>query len=686
MTFAMVQGELQIVDGMWVNSLLSYDVKAKPVIIDGKYKVLEIIGQGGMGTVYKAEQIKLGRDVALKTFRSKEIPPDVWRRFEREARAVAQLDHENVIKVYDFGITEDNRPYYTMELLSGESLKERLDRLGSLPLAEFYYIFARVIEALKYTHEKNIVHRDIKPANVFLTLKNEQITGVKLVDFGIAGLVKDMGTADQKLTDTGTIFGSPLYMSPEQSRGENLDGRTDIYSCGCMLFECLTEIPPFRGNSALETIIMHQSSPVPPLPAKTERSENIPDWLSQLYGLMMQKEKENRIGSCAEIFDVMSFQLKEKNQSARPATNTKQEIETSAVKPKPLRVVVLVCLLLLACGLSTQIFWGKIKDTKFDRASSALSNKPKDHSEVDFSSPVEPDSFEPFRIRTKAGELCFQFPEKAIGTIEISGKSRTGKVAQGKVRFAQGDQLCFTNDINWPRYARQWNCFGPDDLVGITVSAGKTPLPADHLHEICKKSLLTELYLEDTDIGAPLIDEINKLPYLISLKIHDGKLKPEDYLRLKRLPWLWRFNLFDCIDISGILNKLTSENNILMHLTVSGCKLKDQDFETIAKMKRLAYLDLTNTNATGSQLAKLTNLDSLQNLFINCPGINASDIPTIARFKNLKFLKVNPSWTPADIEKIKALYPKDKIEVSSPTPEGTKETIETFLDFKLEKL
>lgn len=695
MTFAMVKGQLQIVDGMWVDSLLNYDVKDKSVIIDGKYKVLEIIGQGGMGTVYKAEQIKLGRSVALKTFRSREIPPDVWRRFEREARAVAQLDHENVIKVYDFGITEDNRPYYTMELLSGESLEERLDRHGALSLSEFYYVFARVFEALKYTHEKNIVHRDIKPANVFLTLKNEQITGVKLVDFGIAGLVKDMGTADQKLTDTGTIFGSPLYMSPEQSRGENLDGRTDIYSCGCMLFECLTELPPFRGKSALETIIMHQGTPVPPLPAKTERGENIPDWLSKLYGLMMQKEKDNRIGSCAEIFDVMSFQLKGKTQSARTATIPKQEIEKSPDKSRTSRVALFACLLLLACGLSAGIFWDKIKDTQFKKskgnkanveAASSFLSIPKEYSEVDFTSPVEPDTFEPFRIKTKAGELCFQFPKTAIGTIEVSGKSGTGKVAKGKVCFAEGDDLCFTNDINWPRYARQWRCFAPGDLVGITVTTGKMPLPADHLQEICRKSSLTELYLEDTDIGAPLIDEINKLPYLISLKIHDGKLKPEDYIRLKRLPWLWRLNLFDCTDISDILDKLTSKNNDLMHLTVTGCKLKDQDFETIAKMKRLAYLDLTNTNATGSQLAKLTNLDSLQSLFLNCPGISAADVPIIARFKNLKFLRVNPSWTRADIEKIKAKFPKNKIDVSGPTPEGTKETIETFLDFKLEKL
>lgn len=689
MTFAMVKGELQIVDGMWVDSLLSYDVKAKPVIIDGKYKILEIIGQGGMGTVYKAEQIKLGRSVALKTFRSKEIPADVWRRFEREARAVAQLNHENIIKVYDFGITEDNRPFYTMELLSGESLEERLDRHGALSLPEFYYIFARVIEALKYTHEKNIVHRDIKPANVFLTLKDEQITGVKLVDFGIAGLVTDMGTADQRLTDTGTIFGSPLYMSPEQSRGENLDGRTDIYSCGCMLFECLTEGPPFRGKSALETIIMHQSTAVPPLPAKTERGEKIPDWLSQLYGLMMQKEKDNRIGSCAEIFDVMSFQLKDAKMPTNTSTeNIKIEKEAHSGKTTPsyssnAKTKIITVFAVIISGLGV-IAWSLLKPASVAHKKNPESLVPAVDSKPQENSVTAPENLgnEPFAVRAGKGEKAFLFPKTAIGALEVFGVN-DAVPAQGRLAYKKSDFLIFTADSSWPEDPKLWRGFGPGDLVGVEL---RRPVTIEHIKEICKMPTLARVFIEDSDIGPNLIDEINKLKPLVSLKLHDGKLDTADYVRLKRLPYLRELYIYDCKNITPILKLMLTKEPEVRLLNVTGCTIKEEDISLIAQLRNLTSLDLTNTTVTGMQLARVAGLKYLDTLFVNGAKVVPSDAKYIALFKGLRFLKVGPSWTLKDQEAVRSYFAPGQLKVSTPIPESSKDGIETYVKFDPEKL
>lgn len=678
MTFAMVKGQLQIVDGMWVESLLSETADARPVIIDGKYKVLDIIGQGGMGTVYCAEQLKLGREVALKTFRSKEIPPDVWRRFEREARAVAQLNHENIIKVYDFGITEDNRPFYTMELLSGESLEERLDRQGALSLAELYYIFARVFEALKYTHEKNIVHRDIKPANVFLTLKDGQITGVKLVDFGIAGLVTDMGAVDQKLTDTGTIFGSPLYMSPEQSRGENLDARTDIYSCGCMLFECLTGATPYRGKSALETIIMHQGSPVPPLPAKSELQEEIPNWLNQLYGLMMQKNRDNRIGSCGESFDVMSFQLKEVKKTVRGGLSRESmDVEKSTNSNNPLLNKTTVPLIIIALlGFSGLAAWFCLAP----HAAPPLStSNPSGKAPV---SSKENTGYWSFSVPAAPHKKAFLFPKTAIGTIEVFGIDKN-ESAQGLKSYNEKDLLIFTASTDWPTDPKQWNGFGPADLSGIELPG---PTSLEHLKKICGKPTLVKIFVADSNIGPPVIDEINKLDGLVSLKLYDGKLSADDYARLKRLPYLRELYIYDCKDTTPILKRLTADRKELRLLSIKGCTLKDIDIKLLSQLKRLVYLDLTNTNVTAAQLSRLGDLTSLKWLFLNGTPMKPSESKVISTFKELQYLMVSPSWTEGERIAVTLSFPTNQLVVTAPLTDDSKEDMETMVQFSPEKL
>ena len=301
---------------------------APGTVIDAKYRIVSLLGEGGMGAVYRASHLALGNDVALKTFRSPDLDREKWERFQREAQAIAKLENKNIVRVFDFGIAQGNQPYYTMELLAGESLAERIEARGALPLPEALMIFTEVAAGLVSAHAKGIVHRDLKPANIFLGLKDNKVVSVKLVDFGIAKLAGDEGLDAQRLTTVGTVFGSPLYMSPEQSMGEDADPRSDIYSFACALYETLTGRPPFMGTNAFATICSHQSN-LPPTLAANSPETIFPPWLESLVAQMLAKEKEKRVQSCQEILDVFASYKSpagKKSASRAAASSAKKEL------------------------------------------------------------------------------------------------------------------------------------------------------------------------------------------------------------------------------------------------------------------------------------------------------------------------------------------------------------------------
>jgi serine/threonine-protein kinase len=213
--------------------------------IDGKYEVVGVLGAGGMGKVYEAEHVALGRRVALKVLHANFMRrDDALARFHREARAAGSIGHPNICEVYDVGYLPDFSPYMVMELLHGTTLAERLEKERSLPVNEVFEIVTQVLSALVAAHTKGIIHRDIKPENVFLAVRVGCPPVVKLLDFGIVKPKHD----DLELTHAGTIMGTPFYMAPELIRGAAFDHRIDLYACGVMLFEMLTGVLPFEAQ------------------------------------------------------------------------------------------------------------------------------------------------------------------------------------------------------------------------------------------------------------------------------------------------------------------------------------------------------------------------------------------------------------------------------------------------------
>jgi serine/threonine-protein kinase len=211
----------------------------------GRYRILEHLGRGGMATVYKAHDPSIGRDVAIM-FRHASLSEDAEcrTRFLREARAAGGLSHPNIVVVHDVGEIE-GRPYMAMEMLQGASLAEELEQNKRLMVRDVVSIGIQLARALDYAHSKGVIHRDIKPGNIM----RERANGaVKVTDFGIAHVDESASVGEQR-TRVGDVIGTPQYMSPEQTRGEKLDGRSDLFSAGIVLYQMLTGVRPFRGDS-----------------------------------------------------------------------------------------------------------------------------------------------------------------------------------------------------------------------------------------------------------------------------------------------------------------------------------------------------------------------------------------------------------------------------------------------------
>lgn len=270
-------------------------------VLLGKYEILELLGEGGMSRVYKARQLLTKKIVAFKMLHKHlSAKPQMLRRFQAEAQASHHLSHQHIITTYDFGITEENQPCLVMDLVEGRTLAEVIKTWGKLDPHRCIMIFIQALEALEHAHDHGVLHRDLKPSNFMLALVNDNPDFVKLVDFGIAKILPEAGINSMQLTQSGEIFGSPLYMSPEQCLGRMTDARSDIYSMGCLMYEALTGVPPLVGENMLET--MHkQVSEIPAGLTGLKTDVRLARRLEEIVLKAMAKEPEARYQSARDL-------------------------------------------------------------------------------------------------------------------------------------------------------------------------------------------------------------------------------------------------------------------------------------------------------------------------------------------------------------------------------------------------
>jgi serine/threonine-protein kinase len=265
----------------------------------GKFTVQALIGSGGWGLVYKVRHEGLKKDIVLKVLHSHLIKNrDTVTRFQREAEAASHLTHTGIVFVSDYGVLEDGRPYMAMEYLAGQSLSDMIGMRGALNWQRVVPLFVQAAEALVYAHRKGVLHRDLKPSNVFVS-DQDGVEQVKILDFGLAKFVGE-DHPNESLTATGTAIGTPAYMSPEQCRGLPLDGRSDIYSFGYLMYEVLTGSKAFSVSGLYEIMRAHTSD-VPPSFDSLNRGLEIPRSLELIVMRSLAKEPNDRFADADEL-------------------------------------------------------------------------------------------------------------------------------------------------------------------------------------------------------------------------------------------------------------------------------------------------------------------------------------------------------------------------------------------------
>ncbi|MBU6450170.1 MAG: serine/threonine protein kinase [Cyanobacteria bacterium REEB67] len=667
-TFIVVEGALQSGSGsLYLSSTdgapAAVDTLPLGTVIDSKYRLISVLGQGGMGTVFRAHHLALAKDVALKTFHTSELDREMRDRFLREARSIAKLENKQIVRVFDFGIAEGDRPYYTMELLHGQSLAERLVGRQALSVDEAVSIFYAVAEGLISAHSLGIVHRDLKPGNIFLQLDGDKICGVKIVDFGIAKFSGGSDLVEQSQTATGMIFGSPLYMSPEQSLGLPVDRRSDIYSFGCAFYEALTGFPPFQGKSAIATIMAHQQQPVPPLnlfcPEKT-----FPLWLSTLVAKMLAKSRDDRISSFQEVIDVISYNCQIQSPSgpvdlpgAGDGTTSEDYEGTPANRlfggnTSGKRVaVVFVCLtlfVLAAFSLAGVSVFRPSKSTVLPasvEASKVGEQIPLAVSAADRAGVAAPDMkvgrfFQGVEKGPNGRVAVYDFGSKSLGYFGNLGDRHLFECV-GKVELPVKSVWLFSPGELMMRHLELFQGFADHDLEMISFdcnASANSSWESKHIEAISHLTSLRGLFFPKSLIDSKAVPYLNKMRGLEILEVGESNLTGKDLSRLIDLKNLRDLVAARTVDMAAFIKKAPEDHKELNNLLLKGSPLDDSIMPDLGRIKTLRSLNLEETDVSNRGLVYLTSLPRLQELYLGGTELGPGLAAILVKIKTLKHL------------------------------------------------
>jgi serine/threonine protein kinase len=653
----------------------------KGSIIGGAYSIIEMIGRGGMGEVYLAEHTTLKKHCALKLLPPAQVTNKTWKRFEQEAKTVAKLDHVNIVKVTDLGIHKGYLPFYAMEFVEGETLAERLHRAGPFPLGKAIEIFLQVLDGVDYAHRAGVIHRDIKPGNIMLATNPAGGITVKILDFGLAKLTSH-DRHKQSLTTIGEIFGSPLYMSPEQCTGEKIDNRSDIYSIGCSLFECLTGTPPFTDNMARAIVKKHQEEAAPSL-EEASGSNDFSEAMEIVMAKLLRKNPVERYQTCRELSDdlkrvakgekVQPFYMSRSapaetlsERESLPRTDSKERsqrlISIAAIAASALAVL---CIggIWYANGYGSHS--AKLPLEKIvEKPEGANATMLQTISKATVPSATNTEYYSKPVKREGHHIWSFTFPSDiSIGTLYVNQEKQD---MTKPVLVDTPSQIVFAPNASIVDQPNYWKRFRPGELFGLKFNAAFTPdqvmqcLQLVPGYQSLQSLQFPQVTAEET-MSQPMQDQLSKMKSLIDFSCEDGTLSEND---LAQMPWLGQLknlSLKGYVNIDPVLEKLGPQSRLAC-LNLLNCGLTEKGFSHIAALPDLTILTIGGGGTGDKDLAALSHSQTLTLLNINGSGchFNKEWAETIQHFKSLKQLELG-LLTKAHAASLRALNIKGPI-------------------------
>lgn len=654
-------------------------------IIQERYRVIELLGRGGMGSVYKVEDLKTKSLYALKFLNKQQSNNSAWKRFENEIKATNKLDHPNLVKVHESGLLPNGQPYFIMDLVGGESLAQLLKKRGRLPLEKVLKIFIQVGFALSYAHSKSIVHRDIKPSNIMLQETGRETTSgavVKIVDFGIAKLSGKDDFNQQTLTKTGEIFGSPLYMSPEQCVGGAIDARTDLYSMGCVIYEALTGAPPLVGDSALSTMMKHQSEAVLSLKEASLGIE-FPEKIEQIVAKLLAKDVNDRYQSAQLVTSHLA--AFESIPCTKQLNNTEPQKILLQDWKLGKKLAVSLAVLFFAAGTAIGYFHPEHKNTyekKRPEFSKPLQEKLKESFEENRKNSVQgiekssntvyaeyannPAKFSEYK--DKHGRRIFHFPPDPIGSlnfIDTNYESAVGDVAS-LAKF-KGITFCPIAEMrNYPQFLRR---FRDDDIQFLDLFIAedramfmdKKELSVDRLIPyVIKLKSIQKLSLENTTILPENFNQLKELPNLHYLWLSNINLSGDEVVGSQLLDKIESLTVKKMRNVASITKELGKAKKIeVLVMRESGVDI--DAIKPLADCNLLKFLDVRGNPKFNDECLKLVP-SSVTNLTLCFCDISPQSINEFKRFKNLQLLMLTTDkWKPEDFKRLMKTLPLTEI-------------------------
>lgn len=658
--------------------------------LNGRYEFVSLIGQGGMSVVYKARQPLLDKMFAIKMMHAYMISQESLHRFQQEARTASALNHTGIVGVHDFGISETGQPFLIMEFVEGIDLHSLLKNRGRLPVAEALELFANICDALEHAHEKGVIHRDIKPSNIMIC-DTERGTIPKIVDFGIAKSTQKEGA---HLTQTGEVFGSPPYMSPEQCMGRRLDCRSDIYSLGCSMYEVVSGRPPHMGDNPMETIFKHLNQAAPLLSTVCAES-SIPEQLDQLLTKALARNPDDRYQNIAELKKDLAIV---KAELASPGSQKRlQTLRQDSRRGHRLPIIVAstVALLLALIAASLPPFH-------------TIANKTNSASTV------------PADANTRVSG--FQGPEKTdevvipqlasrpfITDLSLKGSAVTDKVMKTVATLNELGRLDLQNtDIGDDGIAQMSTSKAPTTEVNLSNTAigdksisvlarfplkklslkrtavtdsglirlggnstleklnlDRTKTTAAGLKQLAGLRKLKEISLQQDAISDESLEALSLISSLENIAIHTDKkggITARGLSYLAKLPALKILDLGDC-GLDDEAAKVISTFPKLSYACLEDNPITDSGAKHLSSSKTLEDLSLSKTKVTDAACADLNKMTQLKELHLSSTAVSDKGLAAMPALKNLTYLSVrsNKGVTKQTVLRLHNILPRVKI-------------------------